>query len=700
MRHRLDPLLRPASIAIVGATPKLGSYGREVMRGCLSAGFPGRIFLVNPGYTEIEGQPCYPDLRSLPEVPEHAILAVANPRIEAAVEDAIGAGVKAATIFASCMIDEPRSPELRERIRRRAAESGLMICGANGTGFYNRVDRARCQMSGGPAEEPGNVSLIVQSGSVLSALVSTDRLRFNFTVSTGQEITTSVADYMEFALSLESTRAVGLYIETIRNPVGFVAQLERAAKAGIAVVIVKLGRSEKSREFALSHTGAIAGNIQAYEAVFEHYGAQCVDDPDELVAALQLFSTGKRPPAGKGLVAILDSGGERELLADMADRKNVPFADIGDQTKAKLADRLDFGLEAENPLDAWGTGHGFETLFEASLGDLLDDPEAGLGLWIADLRDGESYHERYAESAMRLAATRDKPLAFATCYARCRNERMAVQLRDAGVPVLEGMRASMAAVRSMMNFSAFLARPQSNPPKPAPAMVERWRTRLASGSALDEATALSLLGDFGVSVAAHQIVEKREDLRAAADRVGYPVALKTAAPGIQHKSDVGGVKLALQTPDALLAAYDEMAGRLGPRVVVAAMVPRGVELSFGLLQDPDFGPIVMIGAGGTMIELLKDATFAVPPVDAAEARRLIDRLTIRRLLDGWRGDRPADLDALSLAFARFSALVAALGSDLAEIDVNPVIAGPAGVTAVDALIIPRTAADGQTGVKR
>jgi acyl-CoA synthetase (NDP forming) len=695
MRHRLDPLLRPRSIAVVGATPKLGSYGREVMLGCLSTGFPGRVFLVNPGYTEIEGNQCYPDLRALPEVPDHAILAVANPRIEAAVEDAIGAGVKAATIFASCMIDEPKSPELRERIRRRAVESGLMICGANGTGFYNRVDRARCQMSGGPAEEPGNVSLIVQSGSVLSALVSTDRLRFNFTVSTGQEITTSVADYMEFALSLESTRAIGLYIETIRNPAGFVAQLERAAKAGVAVVIVKLGRSEKSREFALSHTGAIAGNIQAYEAVFEHYGAQCVDDPDELVAALQLFSTGKRPGPGKGLVAILDSGGERELLADMADRKNVPFAEIGDETKVKLAARLDFGLEAENPLDAWGTGHGFETLFEACLGDLLNDPEAGVGLWVADLRDGESYHERYAESAMRLAATRDKPLAFATCYARCRNGRLAVQLRDAGVPVLEGMRASMAAVRSMMNHSAFLARPKSNPPVPDAAVVKQWQTRLIAGSALDEATALSLLADFGVSVAGHRIVEKRDEVRGAADAVGYPVALKTAAPGIQHKSDVGGVKLALQTPDALVAAYDEMSGRLGPRVIVAAMVPRGVELSFGLLQDPDFGPIVMIGAGGTMIELLKDAAFAVPPVDAATARRLIDRLQIRRLLDGWRGDPAADLDALSLAFARFSALVAALGNDLAEIDVNPIIAGPDGVTAVDALIIPRAAAGRQ-----
>lgn len=692
MAHRLDPLLRPRSIALVGASAKPGSYGRGIIEATVGAGFPGPVYLVNPGYNEIDGRPCYPDLRSLPEVPEHAVLSVANARLEPAAIDAIEAGVRAVTIFASCQLEEERSPPLVERLRKRAREAGLLVCGGNGTGFYNRIDRARCEMSGGAAEAPGPVTLIVQSGSVLAALAASDRLRFNLTVSTGQEITTSIADYLDFALSLEGTRAIGLYMETVRNPAGFVAALQKAADAAVPIVAVKVGRSEKSRRFALSHTGALAGNTDAYEAVFERYGVQCVEDPDELVAALQLLSTGRLPAAGKGIVAITDSGGERELLADTADQKGVAFAEIGKATQAKLAARLEYGLVPENPLDAWGTGHGFEAHFEGCLGDLLDDPEAGLGLWIADLRDGTTYHERYAAAAMRLASSRKKPLAFATCYAKGRNETLAQRLRDAGVPVLEGMRASLAAARSAMNYAGFLARPKATPPTPDAAVTDRWRRHCAEGRGFDELTSLALLADFGVPTVAHRLVESAGGLADAARQVGYPVALKTAAPGIRHKSDVGGVKLGLERAEALRAAYEEMASRLGPRVVVAAMVPRGVELSFGLLQDPDFGPIVMLGAGGTMIELLKDTAFAVPPVDAREARDLVDRLAMRRLLDGWRGAPAADLDALAHAFARFSAMVAALRDELAEVDVNPIIAGPSGVMAVDALVIPRSSA--------
>jgi len=690
MAHRLDPLLRPRSIALLGASPKPGSYGQGMMHATLGAGFDGPIYLVNPGYTEIEGRPCYPDLRSLPAVPEHAVLSVANARLEAAVIDAIEAGVRAVTIFASGALEEERSPPLVQRLRDRAREAGLLICGGNGTGFYNRVHRARCEMSGGPLEAPGNVTLIVQSGSVLAALSASDRLRYNLTVSTGQEITTSIADYLDFALTLDSTRAVGIYMEAVRNPVGFVAALKRAAEAAVPIVVVKVGRSEKSQQFALSHTGALAGNIDAYEAVFERYGVQCVGTPDELIATLQLLSTGKLPVAGKGLVAIADSGGERELLADTADRERVPFAEIGEATRAKLAGRLEYGLVPENPLDAWGTGHGFEALFESCLGDLLDDPETGLGFWIADLRDGTSYHERYAEAAKRLAASRKKPLAFATCYAKGRNETLAQQLRDAGVPVLEGIGESLIAARRAMNYAAFLARPKRKPVAADAVATERWRARLKQGQPFDERTSLALLEDFGVPTVAHRPVESVADLAAAARTVGYPVALKTAMPGIFHKSDVGGVKLNLPAPEALTAAYAEMSGRLGPRAIVAAMARPGVELSFGLLQDPDFGPIVMLSAGGTMIELLKDAVFAVPPVDSAEALRLIDRLAIRRLLAGWRGAPPADLDALAKAFANFSAMVAALGDGLAEVDVNPVIAGPSGVVAVDAVIVPRS----------
>ncbi|GIK95872.1 MAG: acyl-CoA synthetase [Alphaproteobacteria bacterium] len=688
--HRLDPLLRPASIAIVGASPRPGSYGRGIIDACVNAGYPGELFLVNPNYREIDGRPCYPRLDALPAAPEHCILGVANPRIEAALRDAIAAGAKAATIFGSGLLDDGVEPPLLERMRAMAHRAGLLICGGNGSGFYNHADRVRCQMGGGPAAPAGSVTFIAQSGSITAAVCGNDgRLQFNLAVSSGQEITTDVSDYMDFALGMESTRAIGLFIETIRNPDGFVRVLRRAAAMDIPIVVNKVGRSEASQRFAVSHSGALTGNDAVHDAVFAHYGVMRVDDPDEFVATLQLLSTGRRAASGNGIVAMTDSGGERELLADVAAAQGVTFATIEPETQASLAKRLEYGLEPENPLDAWGTGHGFEAIFEDSMSDLLNDPNASLGIWVADLRDGTSYHEVYAAVAARLASSTRKPLAVATCYSKCINAVLANGLRDAGVPVLEGMRPAMVAARHALAYSRFRSRPDVNPPAPPPAAtIAKWKARCAADVALDESESLALLADFGVPVVRHRVVESREAAAEAAAALGFPVAMKTAMAGIHHKSEVKGVHLGLADCDAAAAAYADLAARLGPRVMVSEMAPAGTEMVFGAINDPQFGPVAMIGAGGILVELLRDTRLALPPLDRAAARRLIDGLAIRPILDGVRGRPALDVDALADAFARFSVMIAALGGSLAEVDVNPIILGTKGVMAVDGLIIP------------
>lgn len=688
--HRLDPLLRPASLAIIGASPKPGSYGRGIIDACVRAGFPGRLFFVNPNYESLDGQPCYPSLETLPEAPEHCILGVANARVEAALREAIAAGVRAATIFGSGQLPDDSDPPLLERLRSLAREAGLLICGGNGSGFYNRADQVRCQMGGGAAEPEGPVTFIAQSGSISSAVAGNDgRLRFNLVVSSGQEITTDVSDYMDFALGLESTRAIGLFIETIRNPEGFLSVLHRAAEQDIPVVVNKVGRSEASQRFAVSHSGALTGNDAVYDAVFARHGVLRVEDPDEFVATLQLLSTGRRAASGGGLVAMTDSGGERELLADVAAAQAVAFAPLTPATRASLAGRLEHGLEPENPLDAWGTGHGFETIFEGCFGDLLADPNAALGLWVADLRDGVAYHEAYARVAARLAGTTQKPFAIATCYSKCVNSQMANQLREAGVPVLEGMRPALVAARQALAYSQWRARgTMTPPPTPSAEIVARWRARCAEAGPLDEPESLALLADFGLPVAAHRVVETRDAALEAAAALGFPVVLKTAMPGIHHKSEVKGVHLNLAGPEAVAAAYDDLGARLGPRVLVSRMAPAGLEIVFGAVKDPQFGPVAVIGAGGILVELLRDTRFALPPFDRAEASRLIAGLAVRPVLDGVRGRPPLDGEALAEAFARFSVMLATLGDSLAEVDVNPIILGPQGLTAVDALIVP------------
>jgi acyl-CoA synthetase (NDP forming) len=661
-----------------------------MIEGARSCGFEGVLYRVNPRYDEIDGEPCYPSLAALPETPEHAAIMLANERVEAALDAAIAAGVKAVTLFASCYLEGDTSPPLLERIKRKAREAGLQVCGGNGMGFYNREHKVRCSMGDGPREEPGPVTLIAQSGSIFDALSANDgRLRFNLTISPGQEASTSTADYMDFALELPSTRVIALFIETIRNPEGFIAAAEKAAARDVPIVAIKVARTEESARFAVSHSAAIAGDDTAYEAVFERYGVLRCDDVDELFATCQLLSQPWRVGPG-GIAAITDSGGERELLADHADAAGVRFARIGERTRKRLEERLDYGLEPENPLDAWGTGHDYPGIFSDCMGALLDDPDTALGIWVTDLRDGDDYCKPYVDGTPDVVADRDTPLIFATCLNSGLDAGVTRQLAEAGVPALEGMRPTLAAIRHAFDYRDVREREPLQPPAPPAAqIVARWQERIEAGDALDEAEGYALLRDFGVPAPQARVAEDASGALAAARELGFPVALKTAMPGIAHKSDVGGVALGLAGAGAVENSYAALADRLGPRVLVTSMADAGVEMVFGKVTDAQFGPLVMLGVGGVFVETLRDVRFAVPPIDATWARRMIDGLQARALLDGARGRPAADIDALAQAFARFSVLASSLDAQLAEVDVNPIIAGPKGVMAVDVLAVSR-----------
>jgi acyl-CoA synthetase (NDP forming) len=690
LTHPLAPLLAPRSLALVGASPRPGSNGHGMIVAARSCGFEGALYLVNPRYDEIEGEPCYPSLDALPETPEHASIMLANERVEAAIDAAIAAGAKAATIFASCYLESDTSPRLLERLKHKAREAGLKICGGNGMGFYNRVHKVRCVMDDEPREEPGPVALISHSGSIFSALSNNDgRLRFNLTVSPGQEIATSAAEYMDFALELPSTRVIGLFLETIRDPEGFIAAAEKAAARDIPIVAIKVARTEQSARFAVSHSGAIAGDDSAYDAVFERYGVLRCDDVDAFFATCQLLSQPWRVGPG-GIAAITDSGGERELLVDCADAAGVRFARIDARTRRRLEERLEYGLQPENPLDAWGTGRDYGGIFRDCMGALLDDPDTALGVWVTDLRDDDAFREPFIEDVPGLVAERDTPLIFATCFNSGLDSGTTRELAQSDIAVLEGMGASLAAIRHVFAFRDARERKPPQPPAPPDAkIVARWRERLETGTPLDEAEGYALLRDFGVPAPQAAIVEDAGAARAAAAELGFPVVLKTAMPGIAHKSDVGGVALDLADASAVESAYAALAARLGPRVLVTPMAEAGVEMVFGKVTDAQFGPLVMLGVGGVFVETLRDVRFAVPPVDASWARRMIDGLQARALLDGARGRPAADIDALAQAFARFSVLAVSLDAQLAELDVNPIIAGPRGATAVDVLAVSR-----------
>jgi acetate---CoA ligase (ADP-forming) len=622
------------------------------------------------------------------------VLGVPNAALEAQLRAAAEAGIPAAVIFASCLDPEPPAaavPPLAQRLRQVALAAGMAVCGGNGMGFFNLEHNLRVCGYPEPVDLPsGPVAVISHSGSVFSALLHNHRdLRFNLVVSAGMELVTTAAAYLDHALDLPSTRVAAPFLETVREPAAFRAALAKAAGRGIPVVALKVGRGPAATELVAAHSGALAGEDAAYQALFDAYGVARVATLDELVDTCELLAAGRRAFPG-GLAAIHDSGGERVHLLDLATELRVPLAAISETTRGKLEAVLEPGLPATNPLDAWGTGNDAEPIFAACIRALLDDPDtAALAL---NLTTEPTADTSYTGLALEAARSTAKPVAVVANLASAVDRADAATLRAAGVPVLEGTASGLAAFGHLLAHRDFLAHPlPAGAPGPGPEVYRRWRDRLTDpGRPPDEAEGLAMLADWGVPVVAAEVAERPDAALAAAERLGWPVALKTAAPGVRHKSDVGGVRLGLDGPDQLAAAYADLAGRLGPRVLVAAMAGPGVELALGVVRDPQFGPLVMVAAGGLLVEVLRDRRFALPPVDRRRSLALLDRLAVRPLLDGVRGAPPVDLDAVADAVVRLSALAADLGDQLAAIDVNPLVAGPDGCVVVDALVVPES----------
>jgi acyl-CoA synthetase (NDP forming) len=686
MAHPLDPLLAPRSIAFVGASIRPESPGNSMVRMPLLAGFRGALYPVNPAYETVEGLACHPSLSALPEQVDHVVLGVANAKLEAALEEAIAHGAKAVTIFASGLVQGLEDGVLARRIGDRAKEAGIALCGGNGMGFYNLDRNLRVvAFSSALDMRRGPITLIAQSGSAFGALSHNDRrLGFNLSVSSGGEWATTAADYLDWALEQETTGAVGLFLETVRDPTSFVAALRKATARNIPVVVLKVGRTPESAAMALSHTGALAGSDAAYEALFDAHGVIRVDDEDELAATLLLLSHPRKARAG-GLAAMHDSGGEREMMVDINAGIGVPFARISHSTSERLAERLDPGLPPINPLDAWGTGADPETNFADLMSTLVADEDAAMGVLFADIRDGYYLSEHYGNAMIAAAARTEKPIAIAVNYSLVRHEQIALRLTVAGVPVLDGTSEALKAVKHAFARRDFA----KDDPGVSPVLAQvrqRWLARIAEGD-LAESDSLDLLDAYGIATPSRRLSHSREDACLAAAAIGFPVVLKTAEHGIAHKTEAGGVHLDLGDGAAVAAAYDDLARRLGPAVLVQEMVGKGVEAALGAVNDPDFGPYVMAAAGGILIELLDDRKVALAPVSARKASTMIGGLKLRRLLGGVRGARPVDADALADTLHRLSHLAFDLQEVIGEIDLNPVIVRPSGVVAVDALVL-------------
>ncbi len=691
-KHRLDPLMNPRSVAYVGASETPGSPGYRLIEIARSCGYGGAIYPVNPKYESVQGIACYASLAELPEAPDLAVLSVSSVRLEAQLEAAIEAGARAAVIFDTCYLPDDPERRLLARLRALAREADVAVCGGNGMGIANGVAGFHSTFAKVKPNlrADGNATYITHSGSTFGEVgLYNPRVAFNVVISAGQEIGVTMDEYMDYALEVNDTKLLCLFLEMVREPEAFLAALDKAAKREVPVIACKVGRSAKAAAFARTHSGALVGNDAAYQAVFDHYGVTRVHSLDELINTVTLFSS-QRPPGPGGLSLVIDSGGERELVVDVAEDLGVRFAEIDDDTVKKLEERLFHALDPVNPLDAWGDGSGdWEEDLTHFLVSLAEDPDTSITAMSGELSFNDGIESEYGKPVANAIERTDKPVIVLANIATAPYEGMARELTARGVPFLDGTLNGLKAIRHAFDRRDRLALPPAQPaPQCDPDAVARWRARLAGTCALDEAEGYELLRDVGVPAPEHRIVEDEAAALAGAEALGYPVVLKTAMPGIAHKSDVGGVALDVRDAKTLGDAYRDLASRLGPRALVAPMLKAdGVELVMGMVDDPSFGPIVMLGAGGVFVEVMKDVRALLPPFGPDVARREIDALKIRPLLDGARGRPAVDLDALAETLSRFSALACALRGSAKEIDVNPLMAGPRGCIAADALIV-------------
>jgi acyl-CoA synthetase (NDP forming) len=463
----------------------------------------------------------------------------------------------------------------------------------------------------------------------------------------------------------------------------------KAAQRRVPVVALKVGRTEKSAQLTVSHSGAMAGDDAIYQALFDRYGVQRASDQDEFTTMLIMFAE-LHPTGAGGLVTLHDSGGERQLLVDLAHDAGVPLTDLSDTTTDALETVLEPELPAVNPLDAWSRGGpDAGEVMTRSLTLMMQDAGVALGAIIHDRAPYGKIYPSYLSYMQRARAEAGKPVALVAARQGTGFDEAVVASTHAGFPVLDGVSQFLRGVHALFAYRDFLLQETTQTARPDAQVVKMWQGRLRWGEVLTESESLTMLADFGIETSKPESARTEQEVLAAANRIGFPVALKTAKEDLNHKSDMGGVILGIGDELQLRNMYQILSHRLGADVLVAPMAPGGVEMFLGIKRDSQFGPVVLLGFGGVLAETINDVQFALPPFDAAHARRCVDRMRLRSLLDGVRGKPAVDVDAFCHAAARFSVMAHALRDVLSELDVNPVIVSDDGAIAVDALVVGR-----------
>ena len=703
---RLLPLMQPQSVAIIGASPRENTLGNNVVVNLKRFGYAGRIYPVHPSAPEVAGLAAFRSIADLPEAPDCAVLAVSADKVVPSLEEGAARGLKAAVVFASGFAELGEEGRARQReLQALAARTGLVVCGPNCLGLVNVRDRVSLYSSGLPeGMREGGLAVVSHSGSACIAMSTLGRFGMAHIVSVGNAAVLDMSDYLEFLAADAGTRVVALFIETLRDPAAFGRGVEAMHAAGKQVVALKVGRSAKGAAASAAHTGSLAGSWTAYEAFFHRQGVIAVDDFDEMTESIELGLKLRRRPRADGIAVLAVSGGETSLVADLADRAGLRLPDLAPQTVAQLKTVLPAFGSVANPLDTTDRGvYDSQNVYSGAIRALVADPSISMIAVVQDCSPGLSTrgagnYRRIAQAVADASRSADLPIAFFNPTSGGLHPQVVEPFAGTDVAVMQGARASLLAIRRLLEHVAFLS---AGAPTPPPAMLvqKAWRARLATGAAFTERESKQFLAAHGIRVTREAPAGDADEAAAAAASIGCPVVMKIESADIPHKTEAGGVKIGLTDAAAVRAAFVEVtasARRYAPTariegVVLQEMVAGGIEVIAGLSRQEPFGMGVVAGTGGVLVELVRDAALALAPIDAAQARALIARTRASILLAGFRGQPRADTGALAELVARLSQVGAAYAEWLEAVDLNPVsvLAEGGGALVLDALVIPR-----------
>jgi acetate---CoA ligase (ADP-forming) len=680
-RRNLERLLRPRSIAVVG-----GRFAEEVIRQSRKLGFTGPIHAVNPKRVALAGVPCLPRIEDLPEPPDAVFLGVNREATVEAVERLVAIGAGGAVVYASGFAEVEDGKELQQRLVEAAGD--MAIVGPNCYGFLNLMDGVALwpdEHGGRPVER--GVALITQSGNIGITLTMQERsLRVAAVLSVGNQAQLAVHDYIDVLIDDPRITAIGLYLEGVADPVELARVALRCAVEKKPLVVIKAGRSDHGARTALSHTSSLTGADLLIDAFFERYGIVRVESLADLLETLKLLSV-LGPLPGRRIGSMSCSGGDAAMVADLALPLRLELAPIANAGHRTLEEVLGARVAIGNPLDyqiyIWGDPHGMRRCFAAMLGGgfdatllVLDYPRPGaneVAAW-----------DMAVDAMIHAASDTDTCPVVVSSLPETLPRATRERLMTARVAPMQGLPECLRAIAAAAWLGEAWRRtaqfppplplaPSSGYPSPEPVL-------------LSETAAKRLLDSFGLRVPQGEIVPIAE-ATAAARRIGFPVALKSAAD-LAHKSEAGGVALGLESEEEVAAAASGMAA-LGDRVLVERMLPPPLlEMIVGVATDPQLGPHLLIGAGGTLVEVRRDVALLLLPVRAEEVRQALRSLRLWPILEGWRGAPAADLDAIVDAVCRIGAFAAQNADRLLELDVNPLMVYPAGQGAIasDALI--------------